>query len=129
MGISTQFCARGRSLRIGGLLFILSAILSCAGPRVAFAQADACPQGILGSGSEKSPQDIIIAKNCVAAGTAYFYGNVNIIKGGQLVFVEPKKPAPTDFWARSIIVENGGLLQAVGPSDPHNKSRPYGENG
>lgn len=50
MGVSTRIGARGASLRIAtSVLFILSAILSCAGPRLAFAQADPCPQGILGS--------------------------------------------------------------------------------
>jgi cell migration-inducing and hyaluronan-binding protein len=130
LGISTQFCARGARLRIAGLLFILSAILSCAGPRLAFAQEqDPCPKGILDKGNEQNPKDIVITHPCTASpyfGGAYFFGNVNIIQGGQLEFGQPAaNGAHTDFWARSIIVENSGSLRAVGPS----KGEPYGTSG
>ena len=42
------------------------------------------------------------------AGGKYTYGNVNIYKGGALYF----KDAPIDFYAKSILVENNGLLAA-----------------
>jgi len=41
-------------------------------------------------------------------GGKYTYGNVNIYKGGALYF----KDAPIDFFAKSILVENNGLLAA-----------------
>jgi hypothetical protein len=36
----------------------------------------------------------------------YSYGNIHIIKGGSLIF----SSAQIDFWAKSIIIENGGQL-------------------
>ena len=78
------------------------------------------------------------------------FGRVNIIQGGKLVFIEPAKerridnPGPgvtdtgQDFWATSIIVENGGELLAGVPykiRDPQTRLEkevpinPYGTTG
>ena len=44
----------------------------------------------------------------------YQFGNVNVITGGSLIFAD----ATIDFWARSILVENGGSLIAGSPTAP-----------
>jgi hypothetical protein len=50
---------------------------------------------------------------------SYYFKNVNILNGGNLLFYEIDYPAGTitNFWASSIIVENGGTLQAYGSDD------------
>lgn len=42
----------------------------------------------------------------VALGRDYYYGQVNVLQGARLLFHET--PASTNFYASSIIVENGG---------------------
>jgi hypothetical protein len=51
---------------------------------------------------------------CRVTGGTYVYGNVNIYNKGTLQFED----AQTDFWARSILVENTGTLRAGTPRDP-----------
>jgi hypothetical protein len=73
--------------------------------------------------------DLLIDKPCKVQGTQpYYFGHVNIVKGGSLIFVEPPTEPTTvkgqDFWATSIIIENGGALLA-GVDD----QKPYGTNG
>ncbi|HEY5204610.1 MAG TPA: hypothetical protein VIJ63_08435, partial [Roseiarcus sp.] len=125
-----QTCAYRAKFRIAGLLVILAAILSCLWPCSADAQAqDPCPNGYLAFGSKENPQDIIISKACTVRGShTYYYGNVNIIQGGQLAFSDPPDSTVTDFWTRSIIVENGALLQAENLADPKHP-RPFGTAG
>ena len=53
---------------------------------------------------------------------SYFFKNVNILAGGTLLFREetaPQAGTKTDFWASSIIVENGGRLMAYGSDSGH----------
>jgi cell migration-inducing and hyaluronan-binding protein len=52
--------------------------------------------------------------------TSYYFKNVNILKGGILLFYEFEagQNTSTDFWASSIIVENGGQLSAHGRDAP-----------
>jgi hypothetical protein len=47
----------------------------------------------------------------VTLGRDYYYGQVNVLQGGRLLFHET--PASTNFYASSIIVENGGELSAA----------------
>ena len=69
-----------------------------------------------------APQDLIIDKTCTIAGGPggagnakhYYYGNINVIAGGTLDFQD----AQIDFWAKSIIVENGGTLKAGAQGTP-----------
>jgi hypothetical protein len=73
--------------------------------------------------------DLLVDKPCRVEGTQpYYFGHVNIVKGGSLIFVEPPTEPKTvtgqDFWATSIIIENGGALLA-GVDD----QKPYGKNG
>jgi hypothetical protein len=50
---------------------------------------------------------------------AHYFKNVNILEGGILSFVEEDQSGSnTNFWASSIIVENGGTLLAGSPTAP-----------
>ena len=72
-----------------------------------------------------------IAKPCWidSAGT-YVYGNVNIIDGGSLEFKEPAaQGSQVNFWAKNIIVENGGKLIAGSPLISDENPGPYGSRG
>jgi len=69
--------------------------------------------------SDVSGNDLDIAGkvSCIGPGT-YNYGYVNVRgdgqKEGKLIFLDAK----IDFWARSILVENGGNLVAGSPDNP-----------
>ena len=62
-------------------------------------------------------EDLILSMSCRVTGPQgdgdtnphkYHYGNINIIKGGSLTFDD----ARIEFWAKSILIENGGSLIA-----------------
>lgn len=61
----------------------------------------------------------------------YYYGQVNVVAGGQLEFTEAagdaNRDSTTDFWASSIIIENGGQMEAYALG--HYPLQPYGDNG
>jgi len=72
-------------------------------------------------GDTNSQPDLTIAKPCWidSAGT-YVYGNVNIVDNGSLEFREPAtKGSQVNFWAKNIIVENGGTLKAGTAKAPY----------
>ncbi|MFC3228217.1 hypothetical protein ACFOGJ_13310 [Marinibaculum pumilum] len=84
----------------------------------------------IGGGTSPQP-DVLVSGACTISEIGdYFYGNINIVSGGSLTFVEPAeqdpgKPNRTSLWAASIVVENGGSLAAgVGSG-----VSPYGSNG
>ena len=92
-------------------------------------QPDPCPGAFLREHDKNNPPDLVISEVChVKAGGQFFYGNINIIQGGQLVFDDPADSTPTDFWARSILVEYGGALDAENLADARNP-QPYGRYG
>jgi len=107
---------------LGRILLVLA--LFILGTRAA--QADICVGGILPVGNQASPADLQVTGECrVTIGKPSYYRNVNIRAGGILLFYEddfkdPLDPnkvgsgSTTDFWASSIIVENGGKLTAYG---------------
>jgi len=74
-----------------------------------------------GSGASQQQPNLVISSACTVnrAGN-YFYGNVNIIKGGSLTFSEPLGTGTlVEFWASNIIVENGGALVAGASGTPY----------
>ncbi len=74
-----------------------------------------CTTGALPHGNQASPPDIVIATGtCTVGPGAYYFHNVNIFGGGKLQFTD----AVTDFWAESILVQNGGVLTAGSLGDP-----------
>jgi hypothetical protein len=81
--------------------------------------------------SAANPQDLLVTGTCdVPLNHTYYFRNVNIVRGGGLVFTEPRS-APnsrTDFWAASIIVENQGLL-AANAWEPGQQAQPFGYHG
>ncbi len=67
--------------------------------------------------------DLLVTGTCnVQPGKKYYYANVNIIDKGQLAFKE-KTNSQTNFWAGSIIIENGGVMTAG------TTATPFGANG
>jgi hypothetical protein len=91
-------------------------------------------QGKIIGGGGVQP-DLVIDKPCQVLGTKpYYFGNVNIIKGGKLIFIEPPVEPTTektqDFWATAIIIENGGEMYA-GVDYPGQlaATKAYGTNG
>src|SRR5579871_3729662 len=86
------------------------------------AAADECkddtltPRGLLsapGVGARQpadSQPPLLIDGTCIVTPGHYYFGEVNIIAPGKLVFVEAGKNEPadhykTEFWAKSILVE------------------------
>jgi hypothetical protein len=70
--------------------------------------------------TQGSQPDLLVDGECkIAPGTDYFYGNVNIVEKGKLVFEESGWPDNGKFelWASSIIIENNGALIA-GATEP-----------
>ena len=72
-------------------------------------------------GDTNSQSDLKITKPCWidTAGT-YVFGNINIVDGGSLEFREPAaEGSQVNFWAKNIIVENGGKLIAGTAKAPY----------
>ena len=86
------------------------------------------------------PEDMLVDSLCLVTGTSIKLGQVNIVNGGKLVFVEPASsdtPTGQDFWASSIIIENGGEMLAgvdytrLNPATEREEiveTKPYGTN-
>src|SRR5882757_1438709 len=74
-----------------------------------------------GGGAAPAQQpDLVVNGACtVKLVDDYYYGNVNILDGGSLTFIEPSgNGTHLKFWASSIIVENGGSLIAGSATAP-----------
>ncbi len=84
----------------------------------------------MGGGSMPGQQDDLeVTGNCIInqAG-GYYFGQVNIFKGGSLTFAEPATAnTQVAFWASSIIVEYNSALIAGKPAMPGGNG--YGANG
>ena len=116
------------NLASAAVLFI--GIFLFAGP--AFArEPDNCPDGKLGPGDKANPPDLVVSGVCRVGGSEHYFNNVNILSGhkpgqsvtqGKLIFEEGAKSS-TFFYARSILVENGGSLEAG------TQEKPFGSEG
>jgi len=76
-----------------------------------------CTGGEVPVFSLTDPHDLKVTGTCfVKIGAPSYYGNVNILRNGTLDFDETRgaKDSKTEFWATSIIVENGGTMIARG---------------
>src|ERR1700722_13915133 len=97
---------------------------------------DTCPSGTLtpmGMPPLGTPMDLEVTGPCKVPAGNYYYRNVNIYStkmgskadpvppGGTLTFQD----ATIDFWANSILVENGGTLRA-GAADDGTEPGPRG---
>lgn len=80
-----------------------------------------------GGAVDDSQPDLVVTGTCnVRAGGDYFYAKVNITTNGKLIFKEglaTDTDKVTNFWARSIIIENQGAMKAGVDAD-----KPYGTN-
>src|SRR5262245_48936496 len=89
----------GRILLVLGL-FVL-------GTQAASADVQTCSNEWLPPGDIASPPDLKVTGRCsVKPGATYYYGNVNILAGGLLLFYEDyadRSGSITDLWASSII--------------------------
>lgn len=81
-----------------------------------------CRDGTLDHGKQANPVDLKIYKNCRVGDGVFYYNHVNIVAGGSLNFNEVPKLV-TSFYARSIVVENGGTLVAG------TRGSPFGSQG
>jgi cell migration-inducing and hyaluronan-binding protein len=128
--------AIGHCASIGIRTFFVVATLICAGlltlaPGSA-AIAATCSGGTLFeqpllTNGQPQPDLIVTDGECRVPFGNYYYGNVNIIHNGRLIFEERGKDPTnivTNFWASSIIVESGGYLYA----GAYNYDEPFGTN-
>lgn len=142
-----------RSRFLAATLLVLGAILSLM-PGLASAQPRTCGDKppappyvweVLPARAHTSGEqlDLKVVGSCLVQPDAeYHYRNVNIVKGGKLVFREHDysgkfiENTKTHFWAKSIIIENGGEMHAsagintshVGPTT-YGMREPYGVYG
>ena len=125
-----------------GLLasLLLAGTTLVAAPEVRAAEQIQCPNGDLDprpirvGGTGDDQPDLIVNGFCKVDDLGdYHFGNVNIVKGGKLVFIEPEQATDkneVNFWAKSIIIEDGGLLSAgVGIPEHDVPDTPYGVKG
>jgi cell migration-inducing and hyaluronan-binding protein len=123
---------------------LLVAVLLVLGAQAAQAAADViCP--VYGDGDlptqarTDDPPDLKVTGDCnvrLGADRKYFYKNVNIVRDGELRFRESTYSGPngpqdskTDFWASSIIIENGGSMIADGGPFMPGSMLPFGYYG
>ncbi|MBW1780782.1 MAG: G8 domain-containing protein [Deltaproteobacteria bacterium] len=59
-------------------------------------------------------EDLVVDHTYYVDKGTYQYGFIHIVKGGSLIF----RDADIDFWARSILVENGGSLMVGSSENP-----------
>jgi hypothetical protein len=123
----------GRELSRRALSFVSGRLAGCllagwllawAGPAAQAQQLVTCGDGPLPpQPSTASVPNLKVTGTCtVGLGTTYYYGAVNIVRGGTLLFRESTYRGPdggpnnskTHFWASSIIIENEGALVADG---------------
>jgi hypothetical protein len=124
--------------RRGWAAALLLLALAAALPPNARAQAPqgnvaGCLSGLLpaqglraGGGTNPGQQpDLLLNTTCkISQAGTYYYGNVNIVAGGRLEFDEPSGTgSQINFWAKNIVIENGGTL-AAGTA-----TAPYGSRG
>jgi cell migration-inducing and hyaluronan-binding protein len=127
---SHDICRRWHALTIGSLTamgWLLAAGLLLLGAQAAEAAEYVCGNGDLPTLQPPDIRDLKVTGRCsVQINHKSYFGNVNIVEGGVLLFRESNGPgnSQTDFWASSIIIENGGAMTADGGPD-----RPYGING
>jgi cell migration-inducing and hyaluronan-binding protein len=112
---------------VAALLF--SALVMFGASTVASAATVTCRNGALPAQplqTGEQPDLIVTDGECrvLPSANPYYYGNVNIIHNGRLIF-EEKAGQKTNFWTSSIVVEATGYLYA----GSYNNEPPFGTNG
>src|SRR5215831_14093320 len=99
------------------------------------ALAQTCPEVVLPAGCQSlsdftggsisdASKDLKIASCVHVPAGSYLFRYVNVVQGGMLFFDDPSTPqTTTTFNAKSILVEQGGKMQAGA------YCKPYGQNG
>src|SRR5450631_2028914 len=108
---------------------LFGAIIIAGSTRVQALGGPECPGGIVPPGNGTT--DLVISHEChVGGGIPYKYKHVNIVSDGKLnvgslIFDEADATLNLriEFFATSILVENGGTLMAGTPA------KPFGRNG
>jgi hypothetical protein len=106
----------------GCILLLIAALASRARADATCAGTADNPQQLAaGSG-----QDLVVTGPCIVTGSVetYHYGQVNIYDSGSLQFSDAK----IDFWAKSILIQNGGSMLAgvINAGTPTEKIVPIG---
>ncbi len=65
---------------------------------------------VVPGGGGATPQDVVISDCRTVPPGIYTYAYVNVVKGGTLYFVDA--PGDTNFYAKSILVQQGGTVRA-----------------
>jgi cell migration-inducing and hyaluronan-binding protein len=108
---------------------LIAAGLLLLGAQAAEAAEYECGNGDLAALQPPDIRDLKVTGRCsVQINRKSYFGNVNIVDGGVLLFRESNGPgnSQTDFWASSIIIEKGGAMIADGAAT---RVLPYGVNG
>jgi cell migration-inducing and hyaluronan-binding protein len=124
---SPLICSISGVLRVllHGLLFNLAlSTTTRAAEGDAGATATTCDHSLLPqSASPGMAPDLLVTGEChVTPDKVYYYRSVNILNNGRLIFDELGqivKATVTDFWATSLIIENGGALIAGDSREPY----------
>src|SRR5438128_6019639 len=109
--------ARAVAGLISGLLLAFPVAAAAKPDSVPCSGRDLPEQGKNGDGSADKQPDLYVTGKCTVdpgdlyKPREYYYGYVNIVKGGELVHKEGAR-WDTDFWASSIIIENEGKMSA-----------------
>src|SRR2546421_11477622 len=101
----------------GGALVVAALLAGGIGSGEAKPPVNVCPQKVLDP-DQTDGSDLRIMAGCTVGPGTYHVGNVNVLAGGTLTFTDPPSNTPTHFWAKSILVENGGALIAGSPTAP-----------
>lgn len=151
MSIRASNCSRRLTAWIsspGLICALLAGMTPVLGTAAAKAQPVTCPNGsdhyLPTKSLQQGKPDLKVEGECVVlpgVEKKYFYGNVNIVGGGTLMFRERDwngkyiDNTTTDFWASSIVIENKGALDAhAGPNASqggrfYGRMEPYGTHG
>ncbi len=84
-----------------------------------------CKNGPLASPG--TGKDLVVTGTCTVGAGTYNYGEINILAGGILQFGD----TVTDFYAKSILIQNNGAMLAgvTSPDAPASSIVPIGTNG
>lgn len=92
--------------RLSGILILATAFAIA--PQIAAAADPPCTKKNPVMPAGGTNEDLVVNSKCIVPEGSYTFKNVNIIDGGTLIFMDGK----TDFYAKSILIENGGTLVA-----------------
>jgi len=125
--ISARSIQFSPAMLVAALLF--GALVMFGASTVASAATVTCSSGALPAQplvAGEQPDLIVTDGECrvLPSANPYYYGNVNVIHNGRLIF-EERSTQKINFWTSSIIVESGAYLYA----GSYNNEPPFGTKG